>query len=186
MYDGSNLLKVTETLTKSMVSQWNSSGFFLSIRFGEEEVKSSLLLIGRNTEKFHRKNLCQCTTTFFEEQKTIKWNVWQMLDSYLCMQEDLEKDNGHTMVLVLRESCTLSKNSPQGIWDKAVRRSYGRRVTWMCCTQSQTAIGPRTSSREGQRAVEFGQSMGQCRVSTLEARPRPHRAASLSFTGRHP
>ena len=27
-------------------------------------------------------------------------------------------------------------------------------VIWMCCTQSQTATGPRTSSREGQRVVE--------------------------------
>ena len=30
-------------------------------------------------------------------------NVWQTLDSYLCMQEDLEKDNGHSLVLVLRK-----------------------------------------------------------------------------------
>ena len=42
------------------------------------------------------------------EHETIKKNVWQMLDSYLCMQEDLEKDNGHSLVLVLRRSGTLS------------------------------------------------------------------------------
>ena len=38
----------------------------------------------------------------------MKKNVWQMLDSYLCMQEDLEEDNGHSLVLVLRKSGTLS------------------------------------------------------------------------------
>ena len=50
--------------------------------------------------------LCLCSTTFPVEQKTMKKNVWQMLDSYLCMQEDLEKDNGHSLVLVLRKSGT--------------------------------------------------------------------------------
>ena len=39
--------------------------------------------------------LCRCSTTFPVEQKTMKKNVWQLLDSHLCMQEDLEKDNGH-------------------------------------------------------------------------------------------
>ena len=41
----------------------------------------------------------------------MKKNVWQMLESYLCMQEDLEKDNGHSLVLVLRKSGTLSKKT---------------------------------------------------------------------------
>ena len=30
-----------------------------------------------------------------------------MFDSYLCMQDDLEKDNGHSLVSVLRKSGTL-------------------------------------------------------------------------------
>ena len=47
--------------------------------------------------------LCRCSTTFLVEQKTMTKNVWQMLDSYLCMQEDLEKDSGHSLVLVLRK-----------------------------------------------------------------------------------
>ena len=38
----------------------------------------------------------------------MKKNVWQMLDSYLCLQEDLEKDNGHSLVLVLRKVVLLS------------------------------------------------------------------------------
>ena len=35
----------------------------------------------------------------------MKKNVWLMLDSLLCMQKDLEKDNGHVLVLFLKRSC---------------------------------------------------------------------------------
>ena len=41
--------------------------------------------------------LYRCSTTFLVEQKTMKKNVWLMLDWYLCMQEDLEKDTGHSI-----------------------------------------------------------------------------------------
>ena len=51
---------------------------------------------------------CRCSTTFLVEQETMNKNVWQTLNSYLCMQEDLEKDNGHLLVLVLRNSGTVS------------------------------------------------------------------------------
>ena len=36
---------------------------------------------------------CRCSTTFLVEQETMNKNVWQTLDSYLCMQEDLVKGN---------------------------------------------------------------------------------------------
>ena len=43
-------------------------------------------------------------------------NVWQTLDSYLCMQENLVKDNGHLLVLVPKRSGILLKeDSPQGM-----------------------------------------------------------------------
>ena len=58
-------------------------------------------------------------------------NVWQMLDSYLCLQEDLEKDNGHLLVLVLRKSGTLSK--------KTVHREFGTKLQKGCCWNSQKA-----------------------------------------------
>ena len=51
---------------------------------------------------------CLCSTTFCVEQETMNKNFWQTLDSYLCMQEDLVKDNGHSLVLVLKSSGTLS------------------------------------------------------------------------------
>ena len=53
----------------------------------------------------------------------MKKNVWQMLDSYLCMQQDLEKDNGHSLVLVLRKKWySIKEDSPQRIWDKIAER----------------------------------------------------------------
>ena len=41
----------------------------------------------------------------------MKENAWQMLKSSLCMQRSLEKDNGHSLVPVLRKSGTLSKRT---------------------------------------------------------------------------
>ena len=58
-------------------------------------------------------------------------NVWQMLDSYLCMQEDLEKDNGHSLVLVLRKNGTQSK--------KTVRKESGTKLQKRCCWNSLRA-----------------------------------------------
>ena len=55
--------------------------------------------------------------TFPVEQKTTKKSVWQMPNSYLCTREDLEKDNGHLLVLVLRKSGTVSV--------KTVHKEYG-------------------------------------------------------------
>ena len=61
----------------------------------------------------------------------MKKNVWQMLDSYLCMQEDLEKDNGHSLVLVLRKKCTLSK--------RTVHKESGTISRKGCCWNSLRA-----------------------------------------------
>ena len=61
----------------------------------------------------------------------MKNNVWQMLDSYLCMQEDFEKDNGHSLVLILRNSGTLSK--------KTVHMESGTKLQKGCCWNSLRA-----------------------------------------------
>ena len=58
----------------------------------------------------------------------MKKNVWQMLDSCLCMQEDLEKDKGHSLVLVLRKSGTLSK--------KTVHKEFRTKLQKGCCWNS--------------------------------------------------
>ena len=57
----------------------------------------------------HQKHLqdgsssCQCSTTSHGDQETMKKNASQMLDSFLYIQRDLERDNGHFLVLVHRK-----------------------------------------------------------------------------------
>ena len=63
--------------------------------------------------------LCQCSMTFSVDQKTTKKNAWQMPNSYICTQGDLEKDNGH--LLVLKWYC-ISDHSPQGVWGNIAER----------------------------------------------------------------
>ena len=52
--------------------------------------------------------LCRCSTTFHVDQKTMKKNASLMLNSFLKMHEDLEQENDHLLVLVLRKSGPLS------------------------------------------------------------------------------
>ena len=113
----------TETLTESMVSQWNSSGIFPRIQYfaAQRQSQKFTVQIGRNTRKLHRKNHIHV-----DVQKTMK-NVWQMIDSYLCMQEDLEKDNGHSLVLVLKRSGTLSKKT---VHQEFVTNLQKKRCCW--------------------------------------------------------
>ena len=51
---------------------------------------------------------CWCSTTSPVDQETMKKNASQMLNSFFSMQRDLEKDNGHFLVLVQRKSGILS------------------------------------------------------------------------------
>ena len=88
---------------------------------------------------------------FCVEQKTMKKNVWQTLNSYLCMQEDLVKDRGHWSwfwkEVVLHEGVQSKKNLGQisgtnviGIcwewmsnfpcYDTIVQRSTQKQRTW--------------------------------------------------------
>ena len=113
--DGSNLLKITKTLTESMESRRNSSGTSSqdSIRCSSAK-KSKVYCTGWekhqkiSQEEFHS---CRCSMTFPVDQKTTKKNVWQMPNSYLCTRKDLVKDTGHSLVLVLKRNGTLSKRT---------------------------------------------------------------------------
>ena len=69
--------------------------------------------------------------TFPVEQKTTKQNVWQMPNSHLCTREDLEKHNGHLLVLVLRKSDTVSV--------KTVHKESGTILLKRCWLHSQKA-----------------------------------------------
>ena len=73
--------------------------------------------------------LCRCSTTFPVDQKTTKKNVWRMPNSFLCTQRDLEKDNGHLLVLVLNRSGIVSV--------KTVHKEYGTIQLKGCFWNSQ-------------------------------------------------
>ena len=69
--------------------------------------------------------------TFPVDQKTTKKNAWQMPNSYLCTREDLEKDNGHLLVLVLKRSGAVSV--------KTVHKEYVTILLKGCWWNSQKA-----------------------------------------------
>ena len=54
----------------------------------------------------------------------MKKNNWQMLDSYLCMQEDSEKDNEWSFIGPDSEKkwYSIKEDSPQGIWDNVAEK----------------------------------------------------------------
>ena len=76
--------------------------------------------------------LCRCSTTFPVDQKTMNKNAWRMPNSFLCLQKDLEKDNGHLLVLVPKRSSTVSV--------KTVHKEYGTIRLKGCCWNSQKVI----------------------------------------------
>ena len=51
---------------------------------------------------------CRCSTTSPEDQETLKKSACEMSISFLFVQKDLEQDNGHLLVLVLKRSGILS------------------------------------------------------------------------------
>ena len=126
-WDGWNLLQHSETLTESMVSQWNSSGKFFqdSIRCSSATKSKVYCTDWEKHRKISQEEFywCRRSTTFLVEQKTMKKNVWQMLDSYLCMQEDLVKDNGPLIGPgSVKKWYSISEDSPQGICEKIAER----------------------------------------------------------------
>ena len=98
-----------------MESRRNSSGTSSqdSIRCSSAKKAKVYCTDWEKHQKFSQEEFysCRCSKTFPLEQETMNKNVWQTLDSYLCMQENLVKNNGHSLVLVLRKSGTLSKRT---------------------------------------------------------------------------
>ena len=116
------LSKITETLTESTVSRWNSSGIFSQDSIPCSSVKKSKVYCTdwEIYQKNHRKN-----SFYVDVQRHSLWNerqmrkkVWDTLESYLCMQGSLEKDTGHSLVLVY----PITEDILQGIWDKIAER----------------------------------------------------------------
>ena len=116
------LSNITETLTESTVSRWNSSGIFSKDSILCSSVKKSKVY-SKKWEIYQKKSqeefyLCRCSTTFPVERKTMRKNVWHTLESYPCMQGSLDKDNGHSLVLVY----PITEDILQGIWDEIAER----------------------------------------------------------------
>ena len=51
---------------------------------------------------------CRCSTTSPVDQETMKKDASHMPISFLYMPKDLEQDNGHLLVLLLKRSGSLS------------------------------------------------------------------------------
>ena len=74
---------------------------------------------------------CRCSTTSHGDLRTTRKNASQMLNSCPSMKRDSEQDNGHSLVLVLRKSGTLSK--------RTVHKEFGTKLQKGCCWNSLRA-----------------------------------------------
>ena len=105
-----------------MEFEWNIFPGFNSLQLSEE-VKRLLLRLDETPENFTGGSYsCRCSTTSPVDQEATKKNVWQMPNSYLCTREDLGKDNGHLLVLVLKRSGTLLVKTGHKEWDNIAER----------------------------------------------------------------
>ena len=101
--------------------------------------------------------LCRFSTTFPVDQKTMNKNAWQMPNSFLCMQGDLEKDNGHLLVLVLKRSGTVSvKTVHKEVWDTMAERMLLEFAESGCpifCAASPLSRGQLKSKGHGKLSI---------------------------------
>ena len=116
---------------------------------------------GEKHQKFSQEEfyLCRCSTTSLVERKTMKKNVWHTLDSYLCMQEDLEQDNSHSVVLVLgKKWYSIKEECPQSEWDKIAEKMLSEFAESGCPIFRATTPLSRNqlkSKRHGKLSIHF-------------------------------
>ena len=123
--------KVQELLS-SRCSTTSHGGIKTIKKNASEEVKRLLLRLDETPENFTGRIIfMQCSMAFLVDQKTTKKNAWQMPNSYLCTQGDLEQNNGHFLVLVQRKSAILSV--------KIIHNENGTMWRKRCCWNSQQA-----------------------------------------------
>ena len=111
-WDVSKLHRNTEPSTESTVNQWNSNGILPRIQNVATQLRSQTFTFEiRWDTRISQEGLssCRCTTTSPMDQETMKKNASQMLNSFLYLQEVLQRDNGHFLVLVQRKRGLLSE-----------------------------------------------------------------------------
>ena len=86
-----------------MEFEWNIFLGFNILQLSQE-VKHLLLRLSETPEKFvGRIIFMSMFNDILVDQETVKKNASRMLNSFLYVQKDLEKDNRHSLVLVLKK-----------------------------------------------------------------------------------
>ena len=160
-WDGSHHLQNTETLTESTVSRWTSSGIFSqdSIRCSSMKKSKVYCWDWMRHQRISQEEsyLCRCSTTSPVDQETMKKNACQMPISFFCIQRDVEKDNGHSLVLVLKRSGTLSVKTvhkESGTkWRKGCHRNSQKVVVQFQCYTSPLSRGRLRSKGHGKLSI---------------------------------
>ena len=91
-----------------MEFEWNIFPGYNTLQLSDQ-VKSLLLKLGDTSENFTGRLLysCRCSTTSLLDQETMK-KCMSNANLFSLYAKNLEKDNGHKLVLVLRKSGSLS------------------------------------------------------------------------------
>ena len=145
--------------------EWNIFPGFTTLQlYGK--VRDLLSRLGE-TQKISQEEfyLCRCSTTFPEERKTMKKNVWQMLKSSLYMQRSLEKDTGHSFVQIPKRSGIL--------WKRIAHKEFGIISRKRCCWNSQKAHVQFSVPRPYCPEVNSeAKDMENCRFTMVQTRQR--------------
>ena len=105
----------TELWTQFMVSQWNSSEYFLRIHHIAVllQKSESSCRIWAQSQKISQdgSSSCQCLTTFHGDPKKKNGNANWTPNSFLCMQKDFHQENGNSSDLDQKRSGILLTNT---------------------------------------------------------------------------
>ena len=106
-----------------MEFEWNIFPGFTTLQLSQE-VQELLLRLNKTPENLQEElSSCRCSTTSHGDQKIMKKNATQMLDSFLYLQEDSEQDNGSFLGPGSEKKWySISEYSPQGEWDRVAEQ----------------------------------------------------------------
>ena len=159
-WDGSKHFRNTETLTELTVSQKISSG-----TFSQDSVRCSSIKKAKvdcpSYEKHQKISMeefywCRCSTTFLVEQNTMKKNVWQNPNSYLCAREDLEKQWSSIRICSKKKVVLYQwRQSTRNQWQYCKKDADGirweRMSNFPCCDSILPEIN--SSKRQGKLSI---------------------------------